>query len=311
MSVWCKWYNAKVFKKILEDRRAGLFFILAALLSLLVLAGALRTVDFKPAERIGAEESNSQSLDLSPIATILQDAAKIPLWRQVLFWVGILITAFFITSLLSPELRKKILLAIFRAGVTTMIILYVVKSNPNVLGPLFLSLDALNTEGVSITPSELPPPVFEPPQVPSYLSFLVTFAVVIAAGLAGWGLFRLWTKFSESEPHPQPLRDLGEIARKSLHDLESGQDARDAIVACYEQMNQVVAAKRGFNREYYMTAAEFETQLERFGLPRAPLARLTRLFESVRYGGHGSGPQEMLEAADCLKAIVQACGVAE
>lgn len=292
----------------MDDRRIGLLLILAALISLLLLAGALRTVDFRPAERIGSEESSSQSLDLSPIATILQDAAQIPLWRQVLFWVGILITAFFITSLLSPEMRKKILLAIFRAGVTVMIILYVVKNNPNVLAPLFQSLDALNTEGVSITPSDLPPPVFEPPQVPSYLSFIVTFAVVAAAGLAGWGLFRLWTKFTESEPHPQSLRDLGAIARKSLHELESGQDARDAIVACYEQMNQVVAAKRGFNREYYMTAAEFESQLERFGLPRGPLSRLTRLFESVRYGGHASGLQETREAAECLKAIVQACG---
>ena len=142
---------------MMDDRRIGLLLILAALISLLLLAGALHTVDFRPAERIGSEESTSQSLDLSPIATILQDAAQIPLWRQVLFWVGILITAFFITSLLSPEMRKKILLAIFRAGVTVMIILYVVKNNPNVLAPLFQSLDALNTEGVSITPSDLPP----------------------------------------------------------------------------------------------------------------------------------------------------------
>jgi hypothetical protein len=76
-------------------------------------------------------------------------------------------------------------------------------------------------------------------------------------------------------------------------------------------MSNVVNSKRGLQREHAMTPAEFASRLERAGLPREPVDRLTRLFESTRYGSHKSGTPEITEAVTCLTSILKYCGEAQ
>jgi len=52
-------------------------------------------------------------------------------------------------------------------------------------------------------------------------------------------------------------------------------------------------------------------RLERAGLPANAVSRLTRLFESVRYGTHQSSQADVNEALACLDSILQACGAAQ
>jgi hypothetical protein len=93
-----------------------------------------------------------------------------------------------------------------------------------------------------------------------------------------------------------------------LRDLSSGADWADAITNCYVRMSEAVSSKRGLYRQAAMTPAEFARRLERAGLPSDPVRRLTRLFESVRYGAHKPARTEIDEAVVCLNAILHHCG---
>jgi hypothetical protein len=73
-------------------------------------------------------------------------------------------------------------------------------------------------------------------------------------------------------------------------------------------MIDVVNTKRGLARDLAMTPSEFETYLEKAGLPTKPVSRLTRLFETVRYGLGISSQSDMDEAISCLSSILQYCG---
>ena len=64
---------------------------------------------------------------------------------------------------------------------------------------------------------------------------------------------------------------------------------------------------RGIRRQEAVTPSEFEKQLEDAGLPREPVADLTRLFEEVRYGSKILGEWEGRRAIACLTAIADAC----
>jgi hypothetical protein len=98
------------------------------------------------------------------------------------------------------------------------------------------------------------------------------------------------------------------VARNSLHELSQQGASHDAIIRCYENMNEAVFARRGLQREYTMTAAEFAQRLEDAGLPHEPVNRLTRLFESARYSSHTSTQKDIDEAVSCLTSILQCCG---
>ena len=299
-------------QKRFEDKRWGLVLAFLALVSLILLVGALRTMDFRPAQPIGSsDDSNVRSVDLPRIAALLGSAAEVPFWRQIAFWVGLFLIVLLISSLLSPELRKQLIRAFLRFASFTIIFLYLIKKNPDILAGLLLRLPSFDEIANASQGQEIPPPVFQPPQIPSYLSFLVTFGLILLGIVLLWALNRWWQKQKELFPARQPLKDIADIARLSLKNIESGKDSKDAIIQCYDRMSNAVNAKRSLQREYSMTPAEFASRLERAGLPREPVARLTRLFESVRYGGHVSGAPEINEAVTCLTSILKYCGEAQ
>ena len=298
-------------RKLLEDKRFGLALAVLAFLALILLAGAIRTMDFNPAEPIGSSDTNTGSVDLTPIATLLTDAAEAPFWGQVTFWGGLFIIILLISSLLSPELRKKLILTFIRAALIVTVLLYIVKNNPNVLAALFLKFPTFADTGDAATGQEIAPPVFEPPQVPSYLSFFITFGIILISIILAWVIYRWWERQKEILASRPPLKEIADIARLSLKNIEEGLNSDDAIIQCYERMSNVVNSKRGLQRERAMTPAEFASRLERAGLPREPVDRLTRLFESTRYGAHKSGTPEITEAVTCLTSILKYCGEAQ
>jgi hypothetical protein len=84
-------------------------------------------------------------------------------------------------------------------------------------------------------------------------------------------------------------------------------ELQNAIVACYARMSQAFQDEQGIERGTAMTAREFEDSLARRGVPQEPVRRLTRLFESARYGHTSPQPSEEQEAVDCLTSIVVYC----
>ena len=296
-------------QKRFEDKRWRLVLAFLALVSLVLLAGALRTMDFRPEQPIGSsDDSSTRSIDLSTAVELLADAAEVPFWRQVAFWGGLFVIVLLISSLLSPELRKKLIKIFLRFASFTIIFLYIIKKNPDILAGLLLKFPSFG-ETVNVSPGqEIAPPVFQPPQIPSFLSFFITFGLILLGIALLWAVNRWWEKQKELFSARQPLKEIANIARLSLKNIEAGQNSNDAIIQCYDRMSKVVDTKRGLHREYSMTPAEFASRLERAGLPREPVTRLTRLFESVRYGGHIPGVSEIDEAVACLTSILKHCG---
>jgi len=293
-------------KSLLARRNIFLALSALAILALVVLASGLRDVSFAEPRQFSRAESENISFS---VAALVEGLASIPRWKQMLFWVGVYLIGLIVTSILSPELRKKLLRAVFRLGVLTLLLLYVVQNRER-FG--LANLEPLNLGDSQITPPnfDLTPPVFSPPDIPPVLTYLVSVALILLT----MGLLWLFGRgFSARRTRPAKdlsLEDIAAAARSSLRDLSTGLDWQDSIIRCYESMTEVVSRRRGLHRDAHLTPSEFASHLEQSGLPSEAVRRLTRLFESVRYGARTSGERESTEAADCLREVLRYCGEA-
>jgi len=184
----------------------------------------------------------------------------------------------------------------------------VLKTYPDLLTRL---LPQLNLDNGKTNPSltgNMPPPVFEPPQISDTLSFFISLGIVLISAVFAWRFYLWWKRQSGLASSSNPLNKLARIARTSLRELSLGQASHDAIIQCYENMSRVVDKRRGLHRSHAMTAAEFARNLENAGLPREPVNRLTRLFESARYSARASTQNDIDEAIACLTSILKYCG---
>jgi len=204
-------------------------------------------------------------------------------------------------------MRKRFIRAIFSIVLTVFVLSYLVEHN-------LINLPEMEAEKsgameADLEAQELPEiPAFTPPDLPNWANYLISLGVTLALLGLTWVLLRWWQRLNRRYPPPDTLKDLASIARASLRDLSSGGDWADAITNCYVRMSEVVSRTRGLYRQQAMTPAEFARRLERAGLPGEPVRRLTRLFESVRYGARKPDKNEINEAVSCLNAILHYCG---
>lgn len=104
--------------------------------------------------------------------------------------------------------------------------------------------------------------------------------------------------------HPVSRSWMREVER-ARQALLAGDDLRTVILQCYQRMGQELRQERQIEREAYMTTGEFEELLSAKGVPHAPVHRLTRLFEAVRYGCLKPAAEDVEEALQCLDAILE------
>jgi hypothetical protein len=300
------WYNSLLMLKKFFDRKIWvILFASATVLMLVFLASGLGALHFQPGRPL-AQGQESSTLQVS-LGQIAGDIASIPLWKQVLFWVLVSLLVVIVASLLSPELRKKLLLFFLRFALFAFVLFYFLRHSQNISQVVEMT-SAAGPQSSAPVAVDVAPPVFTPPQVPSMLLYLISLAVILAlvavAFLAGW-----WWKRHQRQPgFSQPLDDLAKIARTSLADISAGRKWEDVIIQCYVRMSAAAGAKRGLERRKDWSPAEFAARLEAAGLPGEAVRRLTRLFEAARYGKAQSSPAEVTEAVACLSAILSACG---
>jgi hypothetical protein len=150
--------------------------------------------------------------------------------------------------------------------------------------------------------SRISPDLLEnPPDWIDPISIAVT--VGIAAAAVGTIVLLVRKRWSEDRG---TLDLIAAGAETALADIQAGGDLRDAVLRCYIEMSQGLRRSIGLIRQVGMTAREFESALTKAGLPNDSVHRLTRLFESVRYGQHEATEGEIREAVDCLQEIVDA-----
>jgi ABC-type multidrug transport system fused ATPase/permease subunit len=294
-----------MLKKVFKDKRAILAASFLALFSLVILASAVRNFTFRPARRLSHDESEFVRV---PVGEILKSVADIPLERLIAFIVTLFLLAVLVVALLPPALRKKLFKQLFRLVLGILLLLYLFKIKPDLLQGLFPIFNGGAGQSAPVAEGNFPTPTFEPPQVSNWVSFFVTFGILLLAAFVFWRFNRWWILHKLTADAPNPLEEIAKAARVSLRNLSADGSAQDKIIQCYADMSRVVDVRRGLYREYAMTPAEFAVRLETAGLPREPVNRLTRLFESVRYGARTSVQSDVDEAIACLTSILKYCG---
>jgi len=292
-------------KRILNlDKRLRLLFALLSLTALALLAIALQDFSFLPAVPFWSQGMAPLPI---PISELSQAYDAIPAWRQVSFWLLLAILVSLLTSLLSPELRKRLIRSLFSFIATVWVISYLMENR--VLPWVNIAGNASGVMEETQTLAASPPaPVFLPPEIPSWQTYLTSFGLVLFFFLITWALLRWRQRNKDLRASARSHSKLASIARSSLKALSSSQNAEDVILRCYAQMNDALEQKRGLVRHQAMTPAEFARRLEQAGLPGIPVQRLTRLFEAVRYGARKFGQIEINEAVSCLTAILNYYG---
>ncbi|MCE9646196.1 MAG: DUF4129 domain-containing protein [Chloroflexi bacterium] len=291
-----------------KNRLVILAAALFALIALVVLGSALKNVSFRPAQRLSRSETEVAQISVNEV---VESIADVPLWKQVVFWVLLFFFILLVSALLSPEMRKRLLLGILRLAISVILFLYIMKNNPGLLEGLFAMASFGAGPADPAGQENIPPPVFEPPHISGWLSFFVTLGIVVLTGWTIWRMNRWWVHRNELLARRRPLDELAEITRTSLQELsEGGSSYQDTIIQCYERMSRAVSVRRGLSRDMAMTPSEFAARLEKAGLPRGPVDQLTRLFESVRYGARISEQREVDQAVSCLTSILKYCGEA-
>jgi len=106
------------------------------------------------------------------------------------------------------------------------------------------------------------------------------------------------------------LGALGKSAGLAAHRIIAGDDPREAILRCYQEMTEIMSQAQRMPNYSYFTPREFATHLRERGMKDEHVDRLTGIFETVRYGGR-SGAGFVDEAVACLQSIQETYEIEE
>lgn len=273
------------------------------LAAIVLLASSLDDLRFRPAGPLPFA-FDLPRFSAWPSLSIIQDT---PAWKILVFWLVLVINLVLFFLVLPPELRKRIIrqLISFALG----ILMFVLALRYRVLNWPETSAQPLAREqpGVMVPAAGADLEPFRPPQVTSWMTYLISVVVLWVVLLAGYFLYTSWERYRTRRL--TTLDSLAEIARNSLAELGAGRQWDDVVLEAYARMNDVVRVTRGFQRESSSTPREFAARLARMGLPGASVEELTHLFELVRYGGQAPDGSTGRRAAACLESIRRACGM--
>lgn len=291
-------------RSLFEKKPLVLLMAVLALGALTVLSVSLRNVSFGSAQPIGREEA--EQVTSPPQASFVDDSESL-LESQIALIIALIVFFALIGVLLSKEARKRLFIFLFRMVFTVWALYFVFNRYPGIF-------DFLNPAQAGAAPrptslesgTSLPPPIFTPPEETPMLNYVISLLIVLGVIFLVWRAYRTWQLMSQRPV--VSLHDLARIARSSLRDLSDGRETTDVIMNCYFRMSDAVSDRKNLQRGISMTPAEFASRLEEAGLPGDAVRRLTRLFESVRYGARRAGPKDVNEAVACLTTILQYCG---
>lgn len=292
-----------MLRRLLSQKWVFILFSLITIGGMFLLAASLHDLHFEPGRSLRRSEPQPA---LAFFDRAVHEVIEIPFWKQVAFWLLFFLLILLASVLLSPEGRKRLLRLFITFALSFLVLSYLQQNNLITLPNIRIGAGEEAKPDVLNEPPPLP--VFVPPDLPDWLNYIISLGVMIAFFILFWYLRRWWMRLNSLRGSPNTLKDIASIARSSLRDLSRGADWADAITNCYVRMNEVVSRSHGLSRKAAMTPAEFAHRLERAGLPSEPVRRLTRLFETVRYGSHKPTRDQINEAVSCLNTILRYCG---
>ncbi|HOV48457.1 MAG TPA: DUF4129 domain-containing protein [Anaerolineae bacterium] len=269
----------------------------AALAALLVLAGGLRALTLTSGRPLALDFS--WLLRFDTYEGELRAEWLLVAVRLLVLIALVLAPLALIVALVDRRLRRRVL----RGMVSVGMLLLLARAIQNAGRPPFEPQEPPVEESAIPQADALAGDTFSAPA--GWVVWSVSGGIaLLAIAVVGGGLWLLWRRH---QPQPAPLELLAQEAGVALEALREGGDLRNIIIRCYAEMERVVATTRGVQRQDAMTAREFELQLQRLGLPQAPVRELVQLFEAARYGRRAPGELDEQRAIASLSAIVAAC----
>jgi hypothetical protein len=284
---------------IVTDRRRlwVVLFAGAAVAALVLLAAGLPDLELSEGQALPRFRQAADTLytpGQSASSKLLGDAI------MVLFFVALLLLPISLVYLIfSPDARKRVLRSL---GLLLWLVAFVllIRAKPDFFEQLqgaasggWLPEEA----GVAAGGFSANPPLWAVWGTAIFVGGVVAAALVTVA----------WVAWRQTRPPEGSLVRISQEAQEALAALQAGADLKDIVLRCYSDMSQVLREQRGISRDKSMTPREFAQYLGEAGLHNDQIARLTYLFENVRYGAKVPGKPEEQEAVACLSAIVKAC----
>jgi hypothetical protein len=285
-------------------RAKTLLYLAVTVVGLIVLSTSLARLDFRP----------GQTFPFGPLAgsdsAASAGGAGLGAGNLFSWWAILTVSAFILlivlwllVFILRPEVRKYLLSRLISYLILLSLLSGLIYSLQHPLSNL--EPEEVANQSQPFQPGELPSePKPSPPAIvvapPGWLVASLTLLFTTLGLSAGWWL---WTRRPRRQVSSR--EQIALQARTAMQSISSGRDLKDTVMNCYRQMTQILAEQQNLHRAKGMTPREFEQYLADSGLADAHIRRLTRLFESVRYGAGASSNADEQEAMACLNAIAQ------
>jgi hypothetical protein len=294
-------------RKVIEKKSVRFVVIFMGLVSLILLANSLTTIDFRSGQAFG-RATVKEPAPLVDLNRLAKSVEEISLLDQLVFLGLSFILLILVSALLSPELRRKLLRTFLRFAILVLAFFYLVQERPDLLLGILNQFNKLQPALQVEKVSEGPIPVFTPPRESEWLSYFLGVILAIGTLFAIWRLLPTTVFGKKPQNLSLPLSQIAGIIRTSLGKLDSGQDFEDFIIEYYTRMSSVLGKRKGLLRPSDMTPREFSSRLILAGVPPEPVNGLTRVFERVRYGDHHAEQRDIDQARSDLVSILDFCG---
>ena len=275
--------------------------LILAIVGLFVIAAGLSNLNLRP----GEPTINLFQLLLQGLSDIRPQGAApeaLPggdsfLWLVRLF-IWFALPAALIYAFISSKFRKRLLSTLAFTFLITLLLERIGSLDPGEGREVEEGAASGAVGGGTLPP---PPEIVASP--PAWLTAVVTLGLALLI-VGAIGL--VWRRLRSLRPDARS--ELVGAAEQALAALDRGVDVRDAVLRYYADMILHFGADRKLRRRKGMTPREFAIHLATMGIADEHIHRLTRLFESVRYGGQASDEPMVREARSCLRSIVSTYG---
>jgi hypothetical protein len=271
-------------------KRRALIFLAAALVSTLLIGMGLSRLRFEPGMPLPSFDNGNVVVPQGG------EAPAVGMPVSSLFIIVIMVAAAAVLGVAIYRLIKGTPWRDLLSGIASGVLIVVV-----ILAIFFFAFYLLPKTQIQMAPEPLPvpAPLVTAPlgPVPPLLIWLVGFSLLAAAVTLG-----VWIYRAKRRPETAPWALEVESARQALL---AGENLKNVILRCYQQMSLALETEQQIEREASMTTGEFERLLTAKGVPQSPVHQLTQLFDAVRYGHWEPQAGDEHRALECLDAILE------
>jgi hypothetical protein len=272
--------------------KQALILLILTLIATLLLSGSLSNLNLESGQKyvFSNQKKTSVPISIKDIRGYGQPLSEFPI--LIILTIGGLILLVSFIRLIKEISWKAIAWIILLSGFFSIIIAFL---KPFFKEDLFVTIPA-----VSIYQKT---PIIDPQFnfiTPLWLNIFITGLGMMIILIVFWVLIKLK---KDQGGQKEPFSLIALEAEETANTLLNGGEYRVSIIHCYQKMCETIAIYLNHDRDKSITAREFITFLEKFGLDSEFIRRLTSLFEKARYSESEPMQSEKMEAIICLKHI--------